>query len=100
MEREVEKERERIIQKLKENGYRITKQRLKILDVILENHCSSCKEIFFYALKRDEKIGIATVYRMVSALEEVGVISRKIVYASEQNSGKDEAEKISDKKFQ
>lgn len=100
MEREVEKERERIIQKLKENGCRITKQRLEILDVILENHCSSCKEIFFYALKRDEKIGIATVYRMVSALEEVGVISRKIVYALEQNSGKDEAEKISDKKFQ
>lgn len=30
-----------------------------------------------------KKIGIATVYRMVSALEEVGVISRKIVYASE-----------------
>ena len=100
MEREVEKERERIIQKLKENGCRITKQRLEILDVILENHCSSCKEIFFYASKRDEKIGIATVYRMVSALEEVGVISRKIVYASEQNSGKDEAEKISEKKFQ
>ena len=70
------------------------------VDIILENHCSSCKEIFFYASKRDEKIGIATVYRMVSALEEVGVISRKIVYASEQNSGKDEAEKISDKKFQ
>ena len=68
------------------------------VDIILENHCSSCKEIFFYASKRDEKIGIATVYRMVSALEEVGVISRKIVYASEQNSGKDEAEKISDKK--
>ena len=65
MEREVEKERERIIQKLKENGCRITKQRLEILDVILENHCSSCKEIFFYASKRDEKIGIATVYRMV-----------------------------------
>ena len=55
MEREVEKERERIIQKLKENGCRITKQRLEILDVILENHCSSCKEIFFYASKRDEK---------------------------------------------
>lgn len=79
----MEKEKEAIIQKLKENGCRITKQRMEILDVILENRCTSCKEIFYYASKTDEKIGIATVYRMVNALEEIGIISRKIVYKSE-----------------
>ena len=38
-------QREAIIQKLKEQGCRITRQRLMLLDIILENECSSCKEI-------------------------------------------------------
>lgn len=80
----MEKEKETIIQKLKENGCRITKQRMKILDVILQNQCSSCKEIFYRVSKADDKIGIATVYRMVNALEEIGVISRRIVYTSDE----------------
>lgn len=76
----MEREKEAIIQRLKDNGCRVTKQRMVILDVILENHCNSCKEVFYYVSKIDEKIGIATVYRMVNALEEIGVISRRIVY--------------------
>ena len=87
MQREdkVEREKEEIIQKLKENGCRMTRQRMEILDVILQNQCSSCKEVFYYVSRTDEKIGIATVYRMVNALEEIGVLSRRIVY-----KGKDE----------
>lgn len=69
-----------IIEKLRERGCRITKQRLMLLDIILEGKCTSCKEIFYRASKEDETIGIATVYRMVNALEEIGVISRRIVY--------------------
>ena len=82
MQREdkVEREKEEIIQKLKENGCRMTRQRMEILDVILQNQCSSCKEVFYYVSRTDEKIGIATVYRMVNALEEIGVLSRRIVY--------------------
>ncbi len=76
----MEKEKEIIIRKLKANGCRMTKQRMVLLDIILENQCSSCKEIFYRAFKMDEGIGIATVYRMVNALEEIGVVSRKIVY--------------------
>ena len=41
--------REFIIKKLKEKGFRITRQRRMLLDVILANECSSCKEIFFEA---------------------------------------------------
>ncbi len=78
----MENEKEIIIQKLKANGCRITKQRMELLDIILDNRCSSCKEIFYRASKVDEGIGIATVYRMVNALEEIGVISRRIVYES------------------
>ena len=63
--------KEQIIEKLKENGCRITKQRLVLIDIILENDCASCKEIFYKASKADDKIGVATVYRMVNALEEI-----------------------------
>lgn len=38
--------KEQIVEKLKENGCRITKQRRMLIDIILENDCSSCKEIF------------------------------------------------------
>ncbi|MCC2253842.1 transcriptional repressor [Ruminococcus sp. CLA-AA-H200] len=75
--------KEQIIEKLKENGCRITKQRLMLIDIILENECSSCKEIFYKASKADSRIGVATVYRMVNALEEIGAISRKNMYKVE-----------------
>lgn len=68
--------REMIIEKLKEGGGRMTKQRLMLLDIILENDCASCKEIYYKASKMDSKIGVATVYRMMNALEEIGAISR------------------------
>lgn len=73
-------EKEKIITKLRENGCRITKQRKMILDIIMENRCSSCKEIYVQAAKRDQSIGMATVYRLVNELENIGMISRKIVY--------------------
>lgn len=72
--------KEQIVEKLKENGCRISKQRRMLIDIILENDCSSCKEIFYKASRADEKIGVATVYRMINALEEIGAISRKNMY--------------------
>ena len=76
----MDKQKEMIIARLREKGCRITKQRLELLDIILNNQCSSCKEIHYLATKVDSGIGIATVYRMVNELEDIGVISRKIVY--------------------
>jgi Fur family ferric uptake transcriptional regulator len=69
-----------IINRLKEDGCRITKQRLMLLDIILEDECSSCKEIYYRATKKDPTIGTATVYRMINTLEEIGAISRKNMY--------------------
>lgn len=69
-----------IIQKLKESGCRITKQRLMLLDIILEEDCSCCKEIYYKASKLDKRIGSATVYRMINTLEEIGAINRKNMY--------------------
>lgn len=73
-------QKDRIIQKLKERGCRITRQRLLLLDIILEEKCSCCKEIFYKAARQDEKIGSATVYRMINTLEDIGAISRKNMY--------------------
>ncbi len=69
-----------IIEKLKERGCRITKQRLILLDIILEDQCSCCKEIYYKASRIDEGIGTATVYRMMNTLEEIGAINRKNMY--------------------
>lgn len=72
--------KEYIINRLKEKGCRITKQRLHIIDIILENECSCCKEIYIKASKFDTRIGSATVYRFVNTLEEIGAINRKNMY--------------------
>ena len=73
-------QRELIVEKLREHGCRITKQRLALLDIILENECSCCKEIYYKALKSGHKVGSATVYRMLNTLEEIGAINRKNLY--------------------
>lgn len=70
--------KELIIQKLREQGCRITRQRRILLDIILEEECSCCKEIYYKALQKDSSIGPATVYRMVNTLENIGAISGKI----------------------
>lgn len=73
-------QKEIIIQKLKERKYRITKQRLLLLDIVLKEECSCCKEIFYKASKIDANIGTATVYRLIGTLEEIGAISRRNRY--------------------
>lgn len=75
-----EMQKEMILQRLKENGCRITKQRKILLDIILQEDCASCKEIYYKAAAQDHSIGTATVYRMVNLLEEIGAISRKNMY--------------------
>ena len=71
---------EMIFQKLKNMGCRITKQRQILLNIILQEECASCKEIYYKARKEDGKIGVATVYRTINLLEEIGAISRKNMY--------------------
>lgn len=73
-------QKEMIIQRLKECGCRITKQRKILLDIILEQDCTSCKEMYYKANAIDSSIGVATVYRMVNMLEEIGVFSRKNLF--------------------
>ena len=80
--------KDEIIEQLKENGCRITKQRKLLIDIILKDDCASCKEIYYKASKQDKRIGVATVYRMINALEEIGAISRQNLYKIECGEGK------------
>mgnify|MGYP000558075702 CR=1 FL=1 len=73
-------QREIVIQRLREQGCRITKQRMVLLDIILNENCSSCKEIYYKASRIDSKIGTATVYRMINTLEEIGAITRRSTF--------------------
>ena len=78
--RRTKMQKEMVLQSLKEKGCRITKQREIMLDIILQEECASCKEIYYKAVEVDSSIGAATVYRMVNLLEEIGAISRKNMY--------------------
>lgn len=69
---------EDIKSKLKKEGYKLTNQRLAILDVIIENkdkHLSS-EEIYDYVKIEFPEIGIATVYRTLQLFEKLDIIYR------------------------
>lgn len=74
-------QKEQVIQEFQKRGKRITGQREMLLDVLLEGNWRNCKDVYYEARKRDPKLGMATVYRTVSALEEIGVLSRTYRYS-------------------
>jgi len=63
---------------LKTRGLRFTSQREAVLDVIIENdgkHLSS-EEIYELVKAKIPEIGIATVYRTLILLEDMGIINK------------------------
>ena len=70
-----------LLELLREKGCRITKQRLNLIEIILDGNCSSCKEIYYEASKRNSGIGMATIYRMVNLLEEIGALKWRNEYS-------------------
>ena len=69
---------ESIKDKLKETGFKITPQRRAILEILLENddkHLSS-EEIYDMVRVSCPEIGLATVYRTIQLLSEVGLLSK------------------------
>ena len=77
--------KEDILARLKENGLRLTEQRKLIVDIIANEEYSCCKEIYILAHQKDETIGVATVYRMINVLEDIGAISRKNIQKANCN---------------
>lgn len=71
-------EAERIKDRLKGQGYKLTPQRRAVLDVIIENEGKhlSTEDIYDIVKKSCPEIGLATVYRTVQLLEKMGTICR------------------------
>ena len=67
---------EQVIERLKNDGCRITKQRKLIIDVIMNNNFNSCKDIYYQVTEKDKAVGMATVYRMIRQLGDMGIVSR------------------------
>ena len=64
--------------KLNESGLKITPQRRAIINILLDNdnrHLSS-EEIYDLVRENCPEIGLATVYRTMQLLDEIGVISK------------------------
>lgn len=69
---------EKLKLRLKETGFKITPQRRAILEILLNNnnkHLSS-EEIYDLVRISCPEIGLATVYRTMQLLSDVGLISR------------------------
>lgn len=85
----VHMQKDQVIERLRKQGFRITRQRKIIIDIILSENCCCCKEVYVLALKKDSGIGIATIYRTVDAMEKVGALKRKGSYQlCDQNNKK------------
>ncbi|WP_125154656.1 Fur family transcriptional regulator [Clostridium rectalis] len=69
---------ERLKNTLKEKGYKLTPQRRAIVDIIIKNEGSHLTTEELYNLVKEEcpEIGLATVYRTVLLLEEMGIVTR------------------------
>lgn len=70
---------EQIAALIHERGGRMTEQRRTLVKVILENPCSTCKELFYLSRKIDKTIGRATVYRTIKMLDDCGVLTGRLI---------------------
>lgn len=78
MSKEVSIDYNALKEDLKKKGYKLTPQRRAILDIIVEcegKHLTA-EEIYDEVKKTCPEIGLATVYRTIALLEEIGVVSR------------------------
>jgi Fur family ferric uptake transcriptional regulator len=69
---------EKLKNSLKEKGYKLTPQRRAIVDMIIKNEGShlTTEELYNLVKKECPEIGLATVYRTVLLLEEMGIVTK------------------------
>ena len=71
---------EKILEKIKDQfSIRLTEQRRLILRILVENQNQhlSAKEVHSLAQERNNKVGLATVYRTLNLLSEKGVLAKR-----------------------
>lgn len=78
MERFVEIDYDVLKEDLKKKGYKLTPQRRAIVDTIVESEGKhlTAEEIYDEVKKKCPEIGLATVYRTILLLEEIGIVSK------------------------
>ena len=64
------------LRKLEASGLRMTVQRRHIIEILTSSQCTSPKELWYEAKQYVPDLGIATVYRLINRLEQIGVISK------------------------
>jgi Fur family ferric uptake transcriptional regulator len=65
-----------IINKLSEQGYRLTPQRMMVLDAIEKSdHHISAEEIYAQVITRYPHLNISTVYRTLELLHRLGLVT-------------------------
>lgn len=65
--------------KLSAGGYKTTPQREEILKIFVENpelHHMSAEDVYSILREKDSEIGLATVYRALDLLSELGILVR------------------------
>lgn len=65
-----------VLRKLESSGLRMTVQRRHIIDILTKSQCSSPKELWYEAKQYVPDLGIATVYRLINRLEQIGVLAK------------------------
>lgn len=63
--------------KLSEHGYKMTPQRKEILQIFVDNsdsHHMSAEDVYNILRKKQSEIGLATVYRALDLLSELGIL--------------------------
>jgi Fur family peroxide stress response transcriptional regulator len=68
--------REKLIMQLRERGFKITPQRLAIIDILEEIKHPSAEEIYKMLLPDYPMLSMATVYNTLEVLKELGEITK------------------------
>lgn len=61
---------------LENSGLRLTIQRRHIIEILFRSQYSTPKEVWCEARKFIPDLGIATVYRLINRLEQIGVLAK------------------------
>ncbi|MBO5565855.1 MAG: transcriptional repressor [Succinivibrio sp.] len=64
------------LRKLEASGLRMTVQRRRIIQILTNSKFTSPKELWYEAKQFVPDLGIATVYRLINRLEQIGVLSK------------------------
>lgn len=65
-----------VLRKLEASGLRMTVQRRHIIEILTNSQCTSPKELWYEAKQYVPDLGIATVYRLINRLEQIGVLCK------------------------